>query len=365
MSFLPENPHVHGSNPSTAVLLINLGTPDEPTPVAVRRYLRQFLMDARVVEIPRVIWFLLLNLIILPLRGRASAKRYASVWTEDGSPLLAISRKQQAALQKVLQARNQNVVVGLAMRYGNPSVAHEMNALKALRANRILMVPMYPQYSATTTASCFDAVAQYAVKSRNLPEMRWIRHFHDDTGYIHALRDSVLRYWDQHGKPDKLVISFHGLPRRNLDLGDPYFCESHKTGRLLAEALNLSRDQYEVCFQSRFGRQRWLEPYTAVRVRALAQSGIGRVDVVCPGFVADCLETLEEIAQEVREDFLAHGGKSLHLIPCLNDDAAFIDALADLVQTHTAGWPTSADSQSSALAGTLTQERARALGATQ
>jgi ferrochelatase len=249
------------------------------------------------------------------------------------------------------------------MRYGNPSVADEWRRLRGLRVRRLLLLPMYPQYSATTTASTFDAVAQVALKTRNLPEMRFVRSFHDHPAYIDALKRSVLAYWQEHGRPDKLIISFHGLPRRNLDLGDPYFCESHKTGRLLAQALDLSPEQFDVCFQSRFGKAQWLQPYTAERVRDLAKAGVGRLDVVCPGFVADCLETLEEIAQEARHDFLANGGKELRAIPCLNDDPAFIQALADVVEAHVLGWPTAATAQPSPADAQRCLERARALGA--
>ena len=363
MRFLPEDPHTHGAAPTTAVLLLNLGTPDEPSVPAVRRYLREFLWDARVVEIPRLLWWLILNLFILPFRPKDSAARYASVWTSEGSPLLAVSRRQQNALRAALQVRGLAIEVGLAMRYGNPSVADEWHRLKGLRAKRLILLPMYPQYSATTTASTFDAVAQVAARTRNLPEMRFVRGFHDHPGYIEALRRRVEAHWAEHGRPDKLIISFHGLPRRNLDLGDPYFCESHKTGRLLAQALALSPDQFEVCFQSRFGRAQWLQPYTARRVRELAQSGVRRLDVVCPGFVADCLETLEEIAQEARLDFLAHGGESLRAIACLNDDPAFIQVLADIVEAQAAGWPVSVGEAMTPAQGDDILRRARALGA--
>jgi ferrochelatase len=365
MKFLAPAEHAHDAIDRTAVLLINLGTPRAPTSAAVRRYLNEFLLDPRVVEIPRPIWWLILRAIILPLRSSASAGRYASVWTEDGSPLLANSELQQRALAAQMQARGYDVDVELAMRYGDPSIPAVLERLRTARTRRLLVLPMYPQYSATTTGSAFDGVAAVLQRSRNLPELRWIRGFHDDPGYIRALAASVRAYWDANGRPDRLVMSFHGLPRRNLDIGDPYHCECHKTGRLLAEALGLPKEAYVVTFQSRFGRARWLEPYTADTLRTLARSGVGRVDVVCPGFPADCLETLEEIGLEARADFLSSGGKSFHLIPCLNGDATFAGALADLLERHLQGWPARVqDVQREREDAPRVLERARALGAT-
>jgi ferrochelatase len=354
----------HLSPARTAVLLVNLGTPRAPTAGEVRRYLNEFLFDPRVVEIPRPIWWLILRAIILPFRSSASAARYASVWGPDGSPLLANSERQQSALIAELKLRDIDVDVVLAMRYGDPSIPFALERLRREGATRLLVLPMYPQYSATTSASAFDSVAAVLQRSRNLPELRWIRGFHDDPGYIDALRSSVLDYWSRHGRPDRLVMSFHGLPRRNLDQGDPYHCECHKTGRLLAEALGLGKDEYAVTFQSRFGRARWLEPYTADTLRALARAGVRRVDVVCPGFPADCLETLEEIGLEARADFLSNGGGEFHLIECLNAAPRFISALADLVQSHIQGWPVRSEDQvRAAKMAQSTAERARAMGA--
>jgi ferrochelatase len=250
------------------------------------------------------------------------------------------------------------------MRYGQPSIADAMERLRRDRVARLLVLPMYPQYSATTSGSVFDGVAHVLTRTRNLPELRWIRGFHDDPGYIDALRRSVRAYWDAHGRPDKLVVSFHGLPRRNLDLGDPYHCECLKTGRLLVQALDLRPDEFVITFQSRFGRARWLEPYTADTLRSLARSGVGRVDVLCPGFVADCLETLEEIAREGRRDFLTAGGRELHAIPCLNDDPGLIGTLANLVETHCGGWPVRRDEQAARQQAALeTTQRAKQMGA--
>jgi len=364
MKFLAPVGHEHGAVDRTAVLLVNLGTPAAPTSAAVRRYLAEFLSDPRVVEIPRLPWWLLLHLLILPFRSAASARRYAAVWMPEGSPLLTYSERQQRALGAEMQRRGLNVDVVLAMRYGEPSIDLALERLRREQARRLLVLPMYPQYSATTSGSVFDGVVQVLERTRNLPELRWVRGFHDDPAYIEALRQSVCAHWDAHGRPERLVMSFHGLPRRSLDLGDPYHCECRKTGRLLAQALELRSEEYIITFQSRFGRARWLEPYTADTLRSLARSGVGRVDVVCPGFAADCLETLEEIALEGRGEFLTNGGRQFHFIPCLNDAPAFIGFLADLIERQTHGWPIRGDSdgkrQAEALQGAA---RARALGA--
>jgi ferrochelatase len=364
MKFLSAAAHAHDGVDRPTVLLVNLGTPRAPTPGAVRRYLNEFLRDPRVVEIPRWLWSVLLWTVILPFRAKASAARYASVWTPEGSPLLAISERQQRALMSELQRRDLAVDVVLAMRYGAPSIADAMERMRRDRVSRLLILPMYPQYSATTSGSVFDGVAQVLMRTRNLPELRWIRGFHDNPDYIDALRGSVLQHWDAHGRPDKLVMSFHGLPRRNLDLGDPYYCECQKTGRLLAQALALRPDEYLITFQSRFGRARWLEPYTADSLRSMARSGVGRVDVLCPGFVADCLETLEEIAQEARQHFLTAGGRELHAIACLNDDPSLVRLLADLVVAHTGGWPVRRDEQDARQQAALARgQRAKQMGA--
>jgi len=364
MKYLSAADFSHAATDRTAVLLINLGTPDAPTRPAVHRYLREFLMDPRVVEIPRLVWWWLLHVLILPLRSGASARRYAAVWTPEGSPLLAYTERQQRALTAELQDRGLEIDVVLAMRYGNPSIDAALERLRRERASRVLVLPLYPQYSATTTASAVDGLLKSLERTRNLPELRWIRNFHDDAGYIDALCRSVREYWDAHGRPDKLVMSFHGLPRRNLDLGDPYHCECAKTARLLGEALQLRPDEYALSFQSRFGRASWLEPYTVDTLRSLAGAGAGRVDVICPGFTADCLETLEEIALEARAEFLGAGGREFHLIPCLNAAPRFIGALADLVERHTQGWPIrTQDGDARRSAAVQTARRALAMGA--
>lgn len=364
MSFLPEPPHRHGMAAKTAVVLVNLGTPEAPTAPALRRYLKEFLSDPRVVEIPKAVWWPILNGVILTVRPKKSAAKYASVWTPEGSPLRVHTERQAKLLKGFLGERGHRVMVDYAMRYGSPSIADVLGRLKAEGARRILVVPMYPQYAASTTATVLDKAGAWLASTRNQPEMRFVRNFHDDDGYLGALEQSVRRHWQRAGRPgaeDRLLISFHGLPKRSLDLGDPYFCECQKTGRLLAERLGLRSDQYRVTFQSRFGKAEWLQPYTAPTLHAWGQAGVGRVDVICPGFVADCLETLEEIAMEGKQDFLAAGGREYHYIPALNEDDAWLQALAALAERHLAGWPTRDDANAQALADCA--RRARELGA--
>lgn len=356
--YAPEPAQTHGNPRRTAVLLVNLGTPDAPTAPALRRYLKQFLWDPRVVEIPRLAWWLILNGLILNLRPAKSATKYAQIWLPEGSPLRVHTERQARLLRGLLgQQGLAGVEIAWAMRYGQPSIDATLDQLKRNGAERILVLPLYPQYAASATASVMDAVADWIKRTRNPPELRFVKHFHDHPGYIAALAASVREHWMANGRSTRLVMSFHGLPRRSLDLGDPYFCECQKTGRLLAEALELSADDYLITFQSRFGRAQWLQPYTQPTLEKLARDGLQRVDVICPGFVADCLETLEEIALECKTAFLAHGGKEFHYIASLNERVDWIAALGDIARTHLAGWPlaTTADTQASA--------RARALGA--
>ncbi|MFZ6863427.1 ferrochelatase [Undibacterium sp. Ji67W] len=340
MSFLKEPDYSHGKIGKTAVVLVNLGTPDAPTSSAVRRYLKQFLSDKRVVEVPRLVWWFILNLIILPFRSGQSAKKYASIWTKDGSPLKIHTEKQALLLKGYLGERGHDVHVTYAMRYGSPSIPSVLQKLKNDGYERLLILSAYPQYSATTTASNFDAVFSHYQQVRNVPELRMIKNYHDHEAYIDALKQSVQAHWLANGRPEKLVMSFHGLPKAFLLRGDPYHCECYKTGRLLAEALGLNKDQYIVTFQSRLGRAEWLQPYTAPTVQKLAKDGVKRIDVICPGFIADCLETLEEIAMEVRVDFLNAGGKEFNYIPCLNESPAWMRGLAEIAEQHLIGWPT-------------------------
>ena len=340
MPFRKEPPFTHGTLPKIAVVLVNLGTPDEASTPAVRRYLKQFLSDHRVVEIPRAVWWFILNLIILPFRSSKSAAKYASIWTKEGSPLKVHTQKQATLLRGALGERGHKVSVEMAMRYGSPSLPEVLDRLQAEHCTKVLILPAYPQYSATTTASINDAVFAHYAGVRNVPELRLIRNYHDHPGYIAALRDSVHKHWEANGRGEMLVMSFHGVPKRTLMLGDPYHCECHKTARLLATELGLSSKQYLVTFQSRFGKAEWLQPYTAPTLQQLAKDGLKRVDVMCPGFTSDCLETLEEISIEARHDFLAAGGREFHYIACLNESMSWIDALADVAEQHLLGWPT-------------------------
>ena len=361
MSFKPEPAFRHGQPPRTAVLFVNLGTPDEPTAPALRRYLAEFLSDPRVVEIPRLVWWPILHGVILRTRPKQSAAKYASVWMPEGSPLAMWTARQAAALGEALAARGHHVRVRHAMRYGNPSIASVMDELRAEGATRVLLIPAYPQYAAATTASISDKVLQWATQARRMPELRFVGEYHDDPGYIAALAARLRAHWAEHGRGDKLVLSFHGVPERSLHLGDPYHCQCHKTARLLAEALGLSRDQLVVTFQSRFGKAKWLEPYTEPTLEKLASDGVKRVDVMCPGFVADCLETLEEIAQEASEAYLAAGGERFDYVPCLNAEPVWIDALAALAERHLGGWDTRQAPHATELEAQ--RQRALALGA--
>jgi ferrochelatase len=352
---------VHGTPARCAVLLVNLGTPDDATAPALRRYLGEFLSDPRVVEIPAWAWQPLLHGVILRTRPAKSAAKYASIWTPEGSPLKVWTEKQAKLLMGSLGERGHKLLVRHAMRYGAPSIATVLQELKQAGADRVLVLPLYPQYSGTTTASVFDAVAAWARRTRFVPELRFINHYHDDAGYIEALAQRILNHWTSHGQGERLVLSFHGVPRRTLKLGDPYHCHCQKTARLLGERLGLPRDRLLVTFQSRFGKAEWLKPYTEPTLRQLARDGVRHIDVACPGFPADCLETLEEIGIEVRQAFLDAGGKEFSYIPCLNDSSPWVRALADLAERHLAGWPTRSLPGEAELE--QQRQRAQALGA--
>ena len=360
MPNLPEPAYRHGTPSRTGVLLINLGTPDSPTAAAVKPYLREFLGDPRVVEIPRALWWLILNGVILNTRPKKSAQKYAQIWTGEGSPLLVHTQRQAKLLKGYLgELHGDAPAVEYAMRYGNPSVASALEKLGQQNCGRILILPLYPQYAASSTASAFDAVFDALRKMRNMPEIRTVRSFHDHPGYIAALAASVREDWLQNGRPDVLVMSFHGVPHYSLDKGDPYHCECQKTGRLLAEALELKPDQYRITFQSRFGRAEWLKPYTAATLEELGKQGVNRVDAICPGFVGDCLETLEEIAMEGKASFLGAGGREFRYIPCLNERDDWIHALSDIVAANLQGWM-AADGKETCAAS---RSRALAMGA--
>ena len=338
--YLSDPPIQDADLPSrTGVVLVNLGTPEEPTPAAVKTYLAEFLSDPRVVEIPRLVWKAILHGIVLNRRSRQSAEKYAQIWRNEGSPLRVFTQRQTQLLKGLLGEKfGDQLSVRYAMRYGRPAIRHVLDDLKAEGCERVLLVPLYPQYAASTTASVFDVIAAWCGRQRNVPALRLLKHFHDHPAYITALSNSVREFWRVQGRPDKLLMSFHGLPRYTYDRGDPYYAQCQHTASLLAAELGLQAEQWQLSFQSRFGRAQWLQPYTTASLQALAKQGVSRVDVVCPGFVADCLETLEEIALEGKAVFLQAGGREFHAIPCLNDRADWIVALAQIVEEQLGGW---------------------------
>jgi len=352
----------HGRRQRLGVLVCNLGTPDAPTARAVRRYLAEFLSDPRVIETPRLIWWPILHGVILNLRPRRSAHAYAKIWQSEGSPLLTLSQSLSDKLGGALAGEDgDSLVTALGMRYGSPSIASALDQLLAHGARRILVLPLYPQYAAPTTASVMDAVFAYCARLRWVPELRFINDYHADPGYIAALAESVRAYWTQHGRPDRLLLSFHGLPQKYFLSGDPYFCQCQATARLLREALELDSETCRVTFQSRVGPTRWLEPYTDVSLQALGQAGTRRVDVLCPGFAVDCLETLEEIAMQNAERFRAAGGGELNYIPALNDSPRHVEVLSSIAEAHLGSWRGAVADAPAARAAAA--ERARASGA--
>ncbi len=354
----------HDDRPRLGILLANLGTPDAPTAPALRRYLGEFLADPRVVELPRLLWRAILHGIVLRTRPARSAKAYAEVWTDQGSPLLTIAKAQTAGVaEKLRNAVQGEVAVEVGMRYGNPSMPSALRALREQGAERLLVLPLYPQYSGATTASTFDALAGELRRWRWIPELRFIGQYHDDEAYIDCLANSIREHWAEHGRGEKLLFSFHGTPQRYLLDGDPYHCQCHKTARLVAEKLALPADAWQVTFQSRFGKAAWLQPYTDETVEALGKAGMNALDVICPGFSADCLETLEEIRGENAEIFHQAGGGTLRYIPALNDRPEHLDMLAGLVMEHLQGWPEAGGNRRAPRDAGRTRERAVALGA--
>jgi len=334
-----QTSYEHDATARIGVLLVNLGTPKAPTRKALRPYLRQFLGDPRVIEYPRWLWWLILNGIILNVRPKKSAKLYESIWTENGSPLLVYSQSIAEKMQaKLNNTWGDNVKVVPAMRYGNPSIKTGLDELKKANVQRILVLPLFPQYSATTTATIFDVVFDELKKYRWMPELRTITAYHDHPLYIQALANSIREFWERNGRSPKLLYSFHGIPKSYYEKGDPYACFCQKTARLVSEALGLSADEYQVCFQSRFGPEEWLQPYTDKTLESWAKDGMESVDTLCPGFAADCLETLEEMAVQNSEIFLKSGGKQYQYIPCLNDSSDQINLMVDLVSTNLQGW---------------------------
>lgn len=329
----------HKQNDKVGVLITNLGTPDAPKKAELKRYLKEFLSDPRVVEIPRLLWWIILNLVILNIRPKRSAKAYATVWTERGSPLMFHTQDQANALREKLQLQyGDNIAVDFAMRYGSPSVDSVVDKMLQQGVRKLVVLPLYPQYCASTTGSTFDAIAQSFSKRRWIPELRFVTHYHDNSDYIKALADKIQSHWNQHGRADKLIFSYHGIPKRYLLNGDPYHCECHKTSRLIAAALGLKDNEHFTSFQSRFGREEWLKPYTDESLKTFAGQGVKSVQIVCPGFSADCLETIEEIAEENRDYFLDAGGERYEYIAALNADKTHIQALTNILESQFQGW---------------------------
>ncbi|HEX2586544.1 MAG TPA: ferrochelatase [Steroidobacteraceae bacterium] len=327
----------HRSPEKVGVLLVNLGTPAAPTTAAVRRYLKQFLSDQRVIDYPRWFWLPILHGVILRVRPSRSAHAYQQIWTEQGSPLLVNTNALAKELQSELQVTDADIQLTVGMTYGEPSIGNALKKLREANVRKILVLPLYPQYSVSTTASVFDAVANALKTDFWLPELRFINSYHDDDQYISALAQSVAAHWQQH-ELNHLLMSFHGLPQRYLYQGDPYHCHCLKTGRLIAEKLQLKQGEWSVSFQSRVGREKWLQPYTEQTLMNFPAQGIKRVSVICPGFAVDCLETLEEIAIRNREDFMAAGGEKFDYIAALNSDASHVTLLSKLIRHHTQGW---------------------------
>jgi ferrochelatase len=355
--YQPTPDFEHGQPDTTGVLLVNLGTPEAPTSASVRQFLKQFLSDPRVVELPRLLWWLILNGVILRIRPSRSAEAYRKVWTDDGSPLMLYSRRLTELVSNRLESNKPGFFrVELGMTYGEPSIATAIDKLRQQGARRLLVLPLYPQYSGTTTASVFDAVTKKLGGVRWLPELRFINQYHDVPAYVSALAASVREFWEEHGRGSHLLLSFHGVPRYTLDGGDPYHCQCRKTGRLLAENLGLTDTEWTLSFQSRVGRAEWLRPYTDETVAAMGRDGVEQLDVVCPGFSTDCLETLEEIAMQNAELFVESGGQSLRYIPALNARDDHVSLLAGLIERHSAGW-------SNAERDPEARERALAIGA--
>ncbi|MFD2631495.1 ferrochelatase [Idiomarina piscisalsi] len=339
MKYRGSSSFSHHQADKIGVLVTNLGTPEAPTKKALKPYLKEFLSDPRVVEVPRLLWSLILNGVILRIRPKRSAEAYKTVWTGRGSPLLFHTEDQAKGIEaKLKETWGEDIVVDFAMRYGNPAISDVIERMLEKGVRKLLVLPLYPQYSASTTASTFDALAKDFTQRRWLPELRFVTHYHDYPPFIEAAAKRIERHWNEHGRADKLLFSYHGIPLRYLKNGDPYHCECYKTSRLLAERLGLKQDEYLTTFQSRFGREEWLQPYTDMTMKALPKKGVKSVQVFCPGFSADCLETIEEIGEENREYFMENGGERYEYISALNAEPDHIAALTELVNTHLQGW---------------------------
>ena len=323
------------SNKKIGVLISNLGTPDSPSRKDLKKYLNQFLMDKRVIDLPRLLWIPILKIIILNIRPRKSAKLYRSIWTDKGSPLMVFSKN---ILKKLSDSIDDRITVALGMRYGSPSIKEAMDIFKKEKISKILVFPLYPQAGSPTTSSTFDAVTDYLRNISWMPDLRFVSGYHDHNAYISALVRSVKNSFSEHGRPDKLIFSFHGMPYRYLEKGDPYYCFCHKTARLTAEKLDLDEYSYDIAFQSRFGSDKWLEPYIDRLLVNEANNGTKYIQVISPGFAVDCLETLEEISIQYRELFISNGGKRFEYIPCLNDGQDQLDLIKSIIDDSISGW---------------------------
>ena len=338
VKFVGEKNYEHGSKDKTGVLITNLGTPDAPDAKSVRKYLNQFLSDPRVIEIPKFLWQIILKGIILQIRPRKSAANYKKIWTDNGSPLLDISKKQIEGVKKIILAKYPNIEFALGMRYGNPSIESALKDLQNRQVRRLLVLPLYPQYCAATTGSTFDEVTNILQKWRWIPELRFINQYFEEEEYIDALVTTIKNFWNKHEKPQKIIFSYHCIPKKYLINGDPYHCFCLKTTRLVKEKMNLKDEEIITTFQSRFGRAEWLKPYTAETLKELPGQGVKDIHIISPGFSADCLETLEELEEENREYFINSGGEKYKYIPCLNDNEKHLKFISHLIIKHTQGW---------------------------
>ena len=339
VKYIGEKDYEHGSKEKIGVLITNLGTPDAPNKKELKVYLNQFLSDPRVIELPKILWQIILKLVILQIRPSKSAEAYKQIWTDKGSPLLDIANRQLNKIQSSFSSKNENIVFEVGMRYGNPSIPDALLKLQKKQVRRLLVLPMYPQYCAATTGSTFDEVTNVLQKWRWIPEMRFINQYFEEKNYIEALSNSIKSFWKKTSKPQKIIFSYHGIPKRYLTNGDPYHCFCLKTTRLVKEYMGLSDDEIMTTFQSRFGREEWLKPYTSETLKALPKQGIKNIHIISPGFSSDCLETLEELEEENKEYFMESGGENYHYIPCLNDHDDHIDVFVNLIKKHTQGWP--------------------------
>lgn len=338
MNYIGQKNYNHNIKPSTAILLTNLGTPLSPTAHDLRIYLKEFLSDPRVIEVPRLIWWIILNFIILRVRPKKSAKLYKSIWTDKGSPLMINTTNQKNLLEDKFKLDNKAILIDYAMRYGKPSISDKLQEMQNLGADKILVLPLYPQYSGATTGSTFDAISKALSKTRWVPNIRFISSYHDNKYYINACANQINDFWLKNKKPDKLILSYHGTPKKYLEKGDPYYCHCQKTTRLISEKLDFNKENILTTFQSRFGNEEWLKPYTDETLKILGNEGVSSINIFCPGFSSDCLETLEEIAVENKNYFMEAGGLNYSYIPALNSESIHIEALYSLIKDNIDDW---------------------------